>query len=62
MKSLGAAAELPDELRHSHALRHTCATELLRAGAKTADIGPVDAGDERLEAGVCGARRPNEGP
>ena len=31
LKRLGAAAELPDELRHPHALRHTCATELLRA-------------------------------
>ena len=31
LKRLGAAAELPEELRHPHALRHTCATELLRA-------------------------------
>ena len=38
MKRLGAAAELPGELRHSHALRHTCATELLRAGATVADM------------------------
>jgi site-specific recombinase XerD len=38
MKSLGAAAELPDELRHSHALRHTCATELPRAGATVLDM------------------------
>lgn len=38
MKSLGAAAELPDELRHPHALRHTRATELLRAGATVADM------------------------
>ncbi len=35
---LGARAELPDELRHPHALRHTCATELLRAGANVADV------------------------
>ena len=33
-----AAAELPAELRHPHALRHTCATELLRAGATIADV------------------------
>ena len=33
VKRLGASAELPGELRHPHALRHTCATELLRAGA-----------------------------
>jgi site-specific recombinase XerD len=38
MKGLGAAAELPDELRHPHALRHTCATQLLRAGATVADM------------------------
>jgi integrase/recombinase XerD len=38
LKRLGAAAELPDELRHPHALRHTCATELLRAGATVADV------------------------
>jgi site-specific recombinase XerD len=38
LKRLGAAAELPDELRHPHALRHTCATELLRAGATLADV------------------------
>ena len=38
IKRLGAAAELPDELRHPHALRHTCATELLRAGATIADV------------------------
>lgn len=38
LKRLGAAAELPDELRHPHALRHTCATELLRAGATIADV------------------------
>jgi site-specific recombinase XerD len=38
LKPLGAAAELPDQLRHPHALRHTCATELLRAGATVADV------------------------
>lgn len=38
LKRLGAAAELPEELRHPHALRHTCATELLRAGATIADV------------------------
>ena len=38
LKRLGAAAELPEELRHPHALRHTCATELLRAGATVADV------------------------
>lgn len=38
LKRLGAVAELPDELRHPHALRHTCATELLRAGATVADV------------------------
>jgi site-specific recombinase XerD len=38
LKRLGAAAELPCELRHPHALRHTCATELLRAGAMLADV------------------------
>jgi hypothetical protein len=38
LKRLAAAAELPDELRHPHALRHTCATELLRAGATVADV------------------------
>jgi hypothetical protein len=38
LKRLGAAAELPEELRHPHALRHTCATELLRAGANVADV------------------------
>jgi integrase len=35
---LGAAAELPAELAHPHALRHTCATELLRAGASVVDV------------------------
>jgi site-specific recombinase XerD len=38
LKRLGAAAELPGALRHPHALRHTCATELLRAGATVADV------------------------
>lgn len=38
LKRLGAAAQLPDELRHPHALCHTCATELLRAGATIADV------------------------
>jgi site-specific recombinase XerD len=38
LKRLGAAAELPQELRHPHALRHTCATDLLRAGATVADV------------------------
>ena len=38
LKRLGAAAELAQELRHPHALRHTCATELLRAGATIADV------------------------
>ena len=38
LKRLGAAAELPAELRHPHALRHTCATVLLRAGATVADV------------------------
>ena len=38
LKRLGAAAELPDELRHPHALRQTCATELLRAGAASCHI------------------------
>lgn len=38
MQRLGRLAELPDELRHPHALRHTCATELLRAGASLIDV------------------------
>ena len=38
LKRLGAAAELPAQLRHPHALRHTCATELLRASATIADV------------------------
>ena len=39
LKRLGAAAELPDELRHPPALRHTCATELLRTeGVNVADV------------------------
>ena len=35
---LGAIAKTPDELRHPHALRHTCATLLLRSGATLADV------------------------
>ena len=35
---LAAAAELPAELCHPHALRHTCAAELLRAGANVVDV------------------------
>lgn len=38
MKRVGAIAEVPGELRHPHALRHTCATELLRSGANLADV------------------------
>jgi integrase/recombinase XerC len=38
LKRLGVAAELPYELRHPHVLRHTCATELLRASATIADV------------------------
>lgn len=38
LKRLGAAAQLPEELRHPHVLRHTCATELLRSGATIADV------------------------
>ena len=38
MKRLGDAAEVPQELRHPHALRHTCANELLRSGATIADV------------------------
>ena len=38
MKRLGAIANTPPELRHPHALRHTCATELLRSGATIADV------------------------
>jgi site-specific recombinase XerC len=38
MKRLGATAGTPVELRHAHALRHTCANELLRSGATIADV------------------------
>jgi integrase len=38
LRRVAARAGLPDELRHPHALRHTCATELLRAGANVADV------------------------
>jgi site-specific recombinase XerD len=38
IKRLGAAAKLPAELCHPHALRHTCATDLLRNGANLADV------------------------
>jgi hypothetical protein len=38
LERLGAAAELPVELRHPHALRHTCATEMRRAGADVGDV------------------------
>lgn len=38
VKRLGAAARIPEQLRHPHALRHTCATELLREGATIADV------------------------
>ncbi len=38
VKRLGAIAKTPVELRHPHALRHTCATELLRSGATLADV------------------------
>ena len=38
IKRLGAAAKTPQDLRHAHALRHTCATELLRSGATIADV------------------------
>jgi integrase len=38
LKRLGAAAELPESLRHPHALRHTCAAELIRAGADVGDV------------------------
>ena len=38
LKTLGTLAELPDDLRHPHALRHTCATQLLQHGANVADV------------------------
>jgi integrase len=36
IKRLGTLANIPAELCHPHALRHTCATELLRTGANIA--------------------------
>ncbi|MCA1679882.1 MAG: tyrosine-type recombinase/integrase [Actinobacteria bacterium] len=38
MKRLGTIAKIPEELRHPHALRHTCATLLLHSGATLADV------------------------
>jgi site-specific recombinase XerD len=38
IKRLGAIANTPEDLRHPHALRHTCATLLLRSGATLADV------------------------
>jgi site-specific recombinase XerD len=38
LKTLGPLAELPDDLCHPHALRHTCATQLLQHGANVADV------------------------
>jgi site-specific recombinase XerD len=38
MKRLGAIANTTEDLRHPHALRHTCATLLLRSGATLADV------------------------
>jgi integrase len=38
MQRLGAIADTSQEPRHPHALRHTCARELLRAGATIADV------------------------
>ena len=38
IKRLGAPPRSPPELCHPHALRHTCATELLRTGANIADV------------------------
>ena len=69
VKRLGVAAELPAELRHPHALRHTCATELLRAGATIADVrvflGHASVKDHLalpgLRRGPPGARRPDCG-
>jgi site-specific recombinase XerD len=67
---LGAAAELPAELAHPHALRHTCATELLRAGASIVDVRDLlghastkttsiylHSGPERQEAAVLARER-----
>jgi integrase len=51
LKRLGAAAELPEELRHPHALRHTCATELLRAD-------DVTVADVRVFLGHASSRPP----
>jgi len=39
LRTLGALAEFPDDLRHPHALRHTCATHLL----STARTSPTSA-------------------
>jgi site-specific recombinase XerD len=38
IKRLGALAKIAAELCHPHALRHTCATGLLRTGASIADV------------------------
>ena len=67
---LGAAAELPPELSHPHALRHTCATDLLRAGASVVDVRDflghastkttsiyLHSGPERQEAAVLARER-----
>jgi integrase len=69
MKSLGAAAELRDELRHPHAVRHTCATELLRAGATVVDtrvflghasVKPTSVGRGRARRAPASHRRRHE--
>jgi integrase/recombinase XerC len=67
---LAAAAEPPAELAHPHALRHTCATELLRAGAGVVDVRDflghastkttsiyLHSGPERQEAAVLARER-----